>query len=157
NFFHVGLIRLILPNAKIIDARRHPMACCFSGFKQLFGEGQEFSYSLEDIGNYYRQYVKLMDHWDEVLPGYVLRVQYEDVVADLETQVRRILEFCQLEFESTCVEYHKTERSIRTPSAEQVRQPIYQSGLEQWRKFESWLDPLKQALGEDVLARYPID
>ena len=157
NFFHVGLIRLILPNAKIIDARRHPMGCCFSGFKQLFGEGQEFSYSLKDIGNYYRQYVKLMDHWDAVLPGFVLRVQYEDVIADLETQVRRILDFCELPFEEACLQYHKTERSIRTPSAEQVRQPIYKSGLDQWRNFEPWLDPLKEALGPEVMARYPID
>lgn len=151
NFFHIGLIRLILPNAKIIDARRHPMACCFSGYKQLFGEGQEFSYDLADIGNYYRQYVKLMDHWDEVLPGFVLRVQYENVVDELETQVRRILDFCGLPFEDACVEFHKTKRSIRTPSAEQVRQPIYTSGLEQWRNFEEWLDPLKEALGPDLL------
>ena len=156
NFFHVGLIKLILPNARIIDARRQPMACCFSGFKQLFGEGQEFSYSLQDIGNYYRQYVKLMDHWDRVLPDFVLRVQYEDVVNDLETQVKRILEFCELPFEEACVQYHKTERSIRTPSAEQVRQPIYKSGLEQWRNFEAWLDPLKEALGPEVMDRYPI-
>ena len=149
NFFHVGLIRLILPNARIIDARRHPMACCFSGFKQLFGEGQEFSYDLADIGNYYKQYVKLMQHWDEVLPGFVLRVQYEDVVADLETQVRRMLEFCELPFESACIEFHKTRRSIRTPSAQQVRQPIYQSGLEQWKNYDSWLEPLRTALGPD--------
>ena len=152
NFFHIGLIRLILPNAKIIDARRHPMACCFSGFKQLFGEGQEFSYDLTDIGNYYRQYVTLMAHWDQVLPGYVLRVQYEDVVNDLETQVRRLLEFCELPFEPACVEFHKTERSIRTPSAEQVRQPIYTSGLDQWRNYEEWLQPLETALGPDLLS-----
>ena len=155
NFFHIGLIRLILPNAKIIDARREPMPCCFSGFKQLFGEGQEFSYSLATIGNYYRQYVKLMDHWDRVLPGFVLRVQHEDVVADLEGQVRRILDFCALPFEQACVDYHRTERSVRTPSAEQVRRPIYRDGLDQWRHFEPWLAPLKEALGADVLARYP--
>ena len=157
NFFHVGLIRLILPNAKVIDARRHPMACCFSGFKQLFGEGQEFSYGLREIGNYYREYVKLMDHWDRVLPGFVLRVQYEEVVGDLEAQVRRVLEFCGLPFEQACVDYYKTRRTIRTPSAQQVRQPIYTSGLEQWRNFEPWLDPLKDALGSDVLSRYPIE
>jgi len=157
NFFHIGLINLILPNAKIIDARRHPMACCFSGFKQLFGEGQEFSYSLKDIGNYYRQYVKLMDHWDEVLPGFVLRVQYEDVVANLDAQVAKILDFCGLPFEDACVEFHKTQRSIRTPSAEQVRQPIYTTGLEQWRHFEPWLSELKEALGPIVLERYPIN
>ena len=154
NFFHVGLIRLILPNAKIIDARRHPMGCCFSGFKQLFGEGQEFSYGLDDIGNYYREYVRLMDHWDTVLPGFVLRVHYEDVVADLETQVRRLLEFCELPFEDACLQYHKTERSIRTPSAEQVRQPIYKKGVEQWRNYASWLEELEHALGPAVLARF---
>ena len=155
NFRHIGLIKLILPNAKIIDARRNPMACCFSGFKQLFAEGQEFTYGLEEIGKYYRDYVQLMDHWDEVLPGFVLRVQYENVVNDLDTEIRRILDFCGLPFEDACVEYHKTERSIRMPSAEQVRQPIYKSGLEQWRNFEAWLDPLKDALGPDVQARYP--
>ena len=153
NFFHIGLIRLILPNAKVIDARRHPMACCFSGFKQLFGEGQEFSYGLREIGNYYRQYVRLMDHWDRVLPGFVLRVHYEDVVADLETQVQRLLEFCGLPFEPACLEFHRTERSIRTPSAEQVRRPIYRSGLAQWRNYEPWLGPLKEALGAEVLRR----
>ncbi len=157
NFFHIGLINLILPKAKIIDARRHPMACCFSGFKQLFGEGQEFSYSLKDIGNYYRQYVKLMDHWDKVLPDFVLRVQYEDVVNDLESQVTKILDFCGLPLEEACVEFHKTQRSIRTPSAEQVRQPIYTTGLEQWRHFEPWLAELKEALGPIVLERYPIN
>ena len=157
NFFHIGLIKLILPNAKVIDARRHPMACCFSGYKQLFGEGQEFSYGLHEIGNYYRQYVKLMDHWDNVLPGYVLRVEHEEVVEDLEGQVRRILDFCDLPFEQACIDYHQTERSIRTPSAEQVRQPIFRTGLEQWRHYESWLGPLKEALGPDVRARYRID
>ncbi len=157
NFFHIGLIRLILPKAKVIDARRHPMACCFSGFKQLFGEGQEFSYGLPEIGNYYRQYVALMDHWDRVLPGFVLRVHHEDVVAGLEEQVCRILDFCSLPFERACVDYHRTERSIRTPSSEQVRQPIYRTGLEQWRNFEPWLAPLKKALGPEVLERYPIN
>jgi tetratricopeptide (TPR) repeat protein len=157
NFFHVGLIKLILPNAKIIDARRHPLSCCFSGFKQLFGQGQEFSYGLRHIGNYYREYVELMDHWDEVLPGDVLRVQYEDVVDDLEQQVRRLLEFCELDFEPACLAFHRTERSVRTPSSEQVRQPIYRSGLEAWQPFDAWLDPLKEALGPDVRARYDID
>jgi hypothetical protein len=132
------------------------MACCFSGFKQLFAEGQEFTYSLDDIGLYYRDYVALMDHWDKVLPGEVLRVQHEDVVADLDTEVKRILEFCQLPFEQTCVEYHKTERHVRTPSSEQVRQPIFKTSLEQWRQFERHLDPLKAALGPEVLRRYPI-
>ena len=157
NFFHIGLIKLILPKARVIDARRHPMACCFSGFKQLFGEGQEFSYGLREIGNYYRQYVKLMDHWDSVLPGFVLRVQYEDVVENLEDQVHRLLDFCELPFEAACLEFHRTSRSVRTPSAAQVRQPIYTTGLEQWRNYEPWLEPLKEALGPEVLARYPID
>ena len=156
NFFHIGLIKLILPNAKVIDARRHPMACCFSGFKQLWGEGQEFSYGLEQIGTYYRQYVRLMTHWDEVLPDFVLRVQHEDVVDDLEGQVRRLLDFCGLPFESACLDYHKTDRTVRTPSAEQVRQPIYRSGLDQWRNFEKHLDPLKAALGEELLETYDI-
>lgn len=150
NFFHLGLIKLILPNAKVIDARRSPMACCFSGFKQLFGGGQEFSYGLREIGNYYRQYVKLMDHWDAVLPGFVLRVRHEDVVADLEGQVRRLLDFCGLPFEPACLAYHQTERSVRTPSAQQVRQPIYKTGLDQWRHFEPWLGPLREALGPEL-------
>jgi len=155
NFMHVGLIRLILPGAKIIDARRSPMACCFSGFKQLFGEGQEFTYGLESIGLYYRDYVRLMDHWDEVLPGFVLRVMHEDVVADLDGQVRRLLDFCGLPFEERCLRFHETARSVRTPSSEQVRQPIYQDGLAQWRHFEAYLEPLKSALGPEILARYP--
>lgn len=153
NFLHIGLIRLILPNAKVIDARRHPMACCFSGFKQLFAEGQEFTYSLTDIGTYYRTYVDLMDHWDQVLPGFVLRIQHEDVVADLETQVRRMLEFLDLPYEEACLEFHKTERNVRTPSSEQVRQPIYTSELEQWRNFEAHLDPLIDALGPEIMQR----
>ena len=157
NFQHIALIKLILPNAKVIDARRHPMACCFSGFKQLFAEGQEFTYGLKEIGTYYREYVRLMDHWDQVLSGFVLRVEHEDVVENLEQQVRRILDFCGLEFEQSCVEFHKTERSIRTPSAEQVRQPIYKTGLEQWKNFEPWLEPLKEALGPEILNRYPIN
>jgi tetratricopeptide (TPR) repeat protein len=148
NFRHVGLIHLILPNAKIIDARREPLACCFSNFKQLFASGQEFTYSLEDIGRYYRSYVELMQHWDSVLPGKILRVQHEDVVADLEVHVRRILQFCGLPFESQCVEFYKTERSVRTASSEQVRRPIFKEGLDQWRYFEPWLDPLKSALGD---------
>jgi tetratricopeptide (TPR) repeat protein len=146
NFRHLGLIHLILPNAKIIDARREPMACCFSNFKQLFAAGQEFTYDLQDIARYYRTYVELMAHWDEVLPGKILRVQHEDVVGDLEGNVRRILDFCGLPFERSCLEFYKTERSVRTASSEQVRRPIYQEGLTQWRHFEPWLDPLKQAL-----------
>lgn len=146
NFRHIALIKLIMPNAKVIDARREPMACCFSGFKQLFAEGQEFTYDLTDIGRYYRDYVELMAHWDEVLPGFVLRVQHEDVVADLETQVRRMLDFCRLPFEESCLRYYETERDVRTPSSEQVRKPIFTDSLEQWRHFEPWLEPLKVAL-----------
>ncbi len=157
NFRHLGLIRLILPNAKVIDARRNPMACCFSGFKQLFAEGQEFTYDLEDIGRYYRDYVELMDHWDAVLPDFVLRVTHEDVVDDLESQVRRILEFCGLQFEASCLEFHRTERNIRTPSSEQVRQPINRGGLDYWRHYEPWLGPLKEALGEDIRRRFAIE
>ena len=149
NFRHIALISLILPNAKIIDARRNAMPCCFSGFKQLFASGQQFSYGLEEIGTYYKDYVKLMKHWDEVLPGKILRVQYEDVVNDLDNQVKRILDYCELPFEENCINFHKTERNVRTPSSEQVRQPIYKSGLEQWKNFEPWLQPLKDALGEN--------
>ncbi len=149
NFIHIGLIRLILPNAKIIDARRSPMACCFSGFKQLFAEGQDFSYNLEDIGRYYQAYLKIMAHWDAVLPGHVLTVNHEDVVDDLEKQVRRMLDFVGLEFEQSCVDFHKTKRNIKTPSSEQVRQPIYKSATEQWRYFEPYLGPLKKVLNID--------
>ncbi len=147
NFRHIGLIHLILPNAKIIDARREPMACCFSGFKQLFAEGQEFTYGLEDIGRYYHDYVELMHHWDAALPGKVLRVQHEDVLDDLEGQLRRMLDFCGLPFEQACLDFYKTERSVRTASSEQVRQPINKTGVDQWRRFEPFLDPLKEALG----------
>ena len=149
NFRHLGLIHLILPNAKIIDARRHPLACCFSNFKQLFASGQEFSYSLADIGSYYRDYVALMDHWQEALPpGRILRVEYEQVVEDLEGQVRHLLDFLELPFEPACLRYWETPRSIRTPSAEQVRRPINRDGLHQWRRFERHLQPLKEALGD---------
>ncbi|HVO47604.1 MAG TPA: sulfotransferase [Steroidobacteraceae bacterium] len=153
NFRHIGLIHLILPNARIIDARREPMACCFSNLKQLFATGQEFTYSVDDIARYYRTYLELMAHWDAVLPGRVLRVQHQDVVDDLEGNVRRILDFCGLEFEPACVEFYKTERSIRTASSEQVRQPIFREGLDQWKNYEPWLGPLKDALG-DALERY---
>jgi predicted Zn-dependent protease len=153
NFRHIGLIHLMMPNAKIIDVRREPMACCFSNLKQLFARGQEFTYSIEDIARYYRTYLDLMRHWDAVLPGRVLRVCYEDVVEDLDGNVRRILDFCDLEFEPACIEYYKTERNIRTASSEQVRQPIFRSGLFQWRNYEPWLGPLKDGLG-DALIRY---
>jgi tetratricopeptide (TPR) repeat protein len=148
NFRHLGLIRLMLPNARIIDARREPLACCLGNLKQLFAKGQEFTYSVDDIARYYRTYLELMRHWDAVLPGWILRVQHEDVVDDLEGSVRRILDFCGLEFEPGCIEFHKTARSVRTASSEQVRQPIYREGLDQWRHFEPWLEPLKVALGD---------
>src|SRR5665213_4102550 len=153
NFRHIALIHLMLPNAKIIDARREPMACCFGNLKQLFAHGQEFTYSVADIARYYRTYLELMRHWDAVLPGRVLRVQHEDVVDDVEGAVRRLLDFCDLAFEPACVEFHKTQRSVRTASSEQVRQPIYRDGLEQWTKYERWLSPLRTALG-DVMGRY---
>jgi tetratricopeptide (TPR) repeat protein len=153
NFRHIGLIHLILPNAKIIDARREPMACCFGNLKQLFAHGQEFTYSIEDIARYYRTYLELMRHWDAVLPGRVLRVQHEDVVDDLEGTVRRLLDYCELEFEPACIEFHKTERSVRTASSEQVRQPIYREGLDQWRHYEPWLQPLRESLA-DALTGY---
>jgi tetratricopeptide (TPR) repeat protein len=148
NFRHIGLIHLMLPNARIIDARREPIACCFSNFKQLFANGQEFSYSIEDIARYYRTYLELMRHWERVLPGRVLRMHHEDVVDDLEGSVRRVLAFCGLEFEPGCVAFHETKRSIRTASSEQVRQGLYREGLDHWRNFEPWLEPLKQALGD---------
>ncbi len=150
NFRHLGLIHAILPNAKIIDARRAPLDCCWSGFKQLFAEGQEFTYGLDDIGHYFRAYVDLMDHWETVLPkGRILRVQHEDVLDDLEGQVRRILDYCGLEFEPACVEFHKTDRAVRTASSEQVRQPLSRSGQDQWKPFAPHLGPLMQALGVD--------
>jgi hypothetical protein len=143
----------MLPNAKIIDARREPMACCFSNLKQLFAQGQEFTYSIEDIARYYRTYLELMRHWDQALPGRVLRVHYEDIVEDVEGSVARLLEYCGLEFEPACVAFHETRRAVRTPSSEQVRQPIFREGLDQWRNFEPWLEPLKTALG-DALDRW---
>ncbi len=147
NFRHIGLIHLILPNARIIDARRAALACCFSNFKQLFASGQEFTYGIDDIARYYRTYAELMEHWDAVLPGRILRVQHEEVVEDLEGNVRRLLQYCGLDFEPACLEFYKTERSVRTASSEQVRQPIFREGLDQWRNFEPWLGPLKAALG----------
>ncbi|THD64504.1 MAG: tetratricopeptide repeat protein [Phenylobacterium sp.] len=153
NFRHIGLIALILPNARIIDARRDPMSCCFSNLKQLFANGQEFTYGADDIARYYRTYLELMAHWDAVLPGRVLRVQHEDVIDDLEGSVRRLLDHCGLPFEQACVDFHKTRRSVRTPSSEQVRQPIFRDGLDQWTHYEPWLAPLKAALG-DAVTRY---
>jgi tetratricopeptide (TPR) repeat protein len=153
NFRHIGLIHLVLPNAKIIDVRREPMACCFSNLRQLFAKGQEFTYSAEDIARYYRTYLDLMRHWEMALPGRVLKVFHEDVVEDLEGNVRRILKFCGLDFEPACLMFHKTERSVRTPSSEQVRQPIFREGLFQWRNYEPWLGTVRDSLG-DAFTRY---
>jgi tetratricopeptide (TPR) repeat protein len=152
NFQHLGLICLILPEAKIIDARRHPMGSCFSAFKQHFAQGQDFSYDLTALGRYYRDYVDLMAHFDAVLPGRVHRVIYEDVVEDTEREVRRLLDHCGLDFEPGCLEFHRNARAVRTVSSEQVRRPIFRDGLEQWRNFEPWLGPLKDALGPTLEA-----
>ena len=153
NFRDIGLIRLMLPNAKIIDARREPVGCCFGNLKQLFSGGQEFSYSIDDIAHYYRNYLGLMRHWNEALSGWILTVQHEDMVENLEGNVRRILNFCGLRFEPACLEFHKTERNVRTASSEQVRQPISREGIDQWRNYERWLDPLKEGLS-DALTNY---
>jgi tetratricopeptide (TPR) repeat protein len=154
NFWHIGLIHLMLPNAKIIDARREPMACCVGNLKQLFGGNrQEFSYSVDDIAHYYRTYLDLMRHWKTVLPGRILTVQHEEVVADLEGSVRRLLNHCGLPFEPACVEFHNTRRSVHSASSEQVRQPITRELVDKWRNYEPWLATLKDALG-DALTRY---
>jgi tetratricopeptide (TPR) repeat protein len=153
NFSHIGLIHVMLPHATIIDARRHPMDSCFSTFKQHFAEGQTFSYDLGVLGRYYRSYLSLMDHWDTVLPSKVLHVQYESLVRDPQTGIRRLLEHCGLEFDAACLEFHKTARPVRTASAEQVRQPLYTSGIGYWRHFEKELEPLRAALG-DCLERF---
>ena len=154
NFSHVGLIQLILPGATLIDARRHPLDACLSNFKQYFAEGQTFSYALEDLARYYRAYLELMDHWDAVLPGKVLHVQYEDLVSEPELQIRRLLGHCGLSFEPACLDFHETRRAVRTASAEQVRQPLYRSGVGYWRHFARELAPLAAALA-DVLPRFP--
>jgi tetratricopeptide (TPR) repeat protein len=154
NFQHIGLIRLALPNARIIDARRHPMACCFSGFKQYFARGQRFTYSLEDIGRYYRDYVELMAHFDAVVRGKIHRVIYENMVDDTEGEVRRLLAFCGLPFEPATLSFYANERAVRTASAQQVRQPIFREGIDQWHHYEPWLQPLRDALGA-VLTAYP--
>uniref|UniRef100_B0SW23 Sulfotransferase n=1 Tax=Caulobacter sp. (strain K31) TaxID=366602 RepID=B0SW23_CAUSK len=154
NWAHVGLIALMLPNAKIIDARRHPMGCCFSGFKQHFARGQNFSYGLDDIGRYYADYVELMAHFDAVLPSRVHRVIYEEMVEDPETQIRALLDYCGLPFEAACLNFHENDRAVRTASSEQVRRPIFKDAVEHWQNYESWLGPLKTALGP-VLASYP--
>ena len=154
NWMHTGFIHLILPNARVIDARRHPLGCCFSNFKQHFAKGQAFAYSLTDMGRYYADYVRLMAHIDCVLPGRVHRVTYENMVENTEAEVRALLAACDLDFEPACLDFHKTERAVSTPSSEQVRQPIFREGTEAWQPFEAWLDPLKAALGP-VLDAYP--
>jgi tetratricopeptide (TPR) repeat protein len=154
NFTQIGLIQCILPNARIIDVRRHPLACCFSIFKQHWATGQAFAYSLEDIGAFYRNYVSLMGHFDQTLPGRVYRVNYERLVADTEGEVRRLLDACGLTFEERCLRFYETERTVVTPSSEQVRMPIFATGNDVWRRFEPWLQPLKRALGP-VLDAYP--
>lgn len=154
NFFHVGLIHLMLPNARIVDVRRHPMACCFSGYKQYFARGQNFSYGLADIGRYYRDYLSLMAHFDQVLPGRIHRVVYEHLVEDTETRVRSLLDYCGLPFDATCLRFFENDRPVRTASSEQVRQPIYREGLDQWRHFEPWLGELATTLGP-ALDTYP--
>jgi tetratricopeptide (TPR) repeat protein len=154
NFVHLGLILVALPNAKIIDARRHPLACCLSGFKQHFAMGQQFTYSLEDVGRYYRDYVALMAHFDRVAPGRVHRVIYEQMVDDTEAQVRALLGYCGLPFEANCLRFYENSRAVRTASSQQVRRPIFRDGVDQWRNFEPWLLPLKEAIGP-VLSAYP--
>ena len=152
NFRHIGLIHLILPNAKIIDARRYPLDCCFSMFKQLFAQGQEFTYGLEEAGSYYNSYVKLMDHWNDALPGRILRVNNEDVIDDLDGQVRRILDYLELPFEEQCISFHETDRSVRTASSEQVRQPINKKGMGRWKPYAKHLKPLLDNLDNELLA-----
>jgi tetratricopeptide (TPR) repeat protein len=147
NFRHVGFIHLILPRAKIIDIRRHPMAAGFSGFKQHFAQGHAYSYDLGELGRYYRDYVDLMAHYDAVLPGRVHRVIYEDLVEDTEAKVRGLLAYCGLPFEEACLRFHQTNRAVRTVSSEQVRRPIFREGLDHWRRFQPWLGPLEDALG----------
>ena len=150
NFAHVGLIHLILPNARIIDVRRHPLACGLSLFKEHFARAQNFSYSLEEIGRYYRNYVELMAHFDAVFPGRVHRVIYESLVNDTETEVRRLLEYCGLPFEKSCLNFYENKRAVSTASSEQVRTPIFREGLDHWRHYDPWLDPLKAQLGSLV-------
>lgn len=154
NWLEIGLIQLVLPNAKIIDARRHPMSCCFSNFKQHFARGQAFSYSLRDMAHYYRNYVELLEHFDAVLPGRIHRVIHEQLVEEPEREIRRLLDYLELPFEEGCLRFHENSRPVMTPSSEQVRRPINRDGIEQWKAYEPWLGPLKEALGP-VLECYP--
>jgi hypothetical protein len=154
NWTHVPLIHLMLPNAKIIDARRHPLACCFSNFKQHFARGQAFTYDLSELGHYYAAYVRLMQHVDEVLPGRIHRIFHEDMVEDPEREVRRLLGHLSLPFDEACLRFYENDRAVRTASSEQVRRPINREGVDRWQPFEPWLRPLKDALGR-VLDSYP--
>ena len=154
NWMFVPFIQMVLPNAKIIDARRHPLGCCMSNFRQHFARGQDYTYDLTDLGRYYSDYVRLMAHLDTVMPGRIHRVIYERMIDDTETEVRALLEYCDLDFETACLEFYKTERAVRTPSAQQVRKPIYKDAADEWRRYEAHLGPLKSALGP-VLESYP--
>jgi hypothetical protein len=156
NFVHVGFVSLVLPNAKIVDARRHPLDSCLGSYKQLFARGQPFTYDLFELGEFYLQYARLMNHWHEVLPGKVLEVQYEHVVADLESQVRRLLDHCGLAWNDACLRFHESDRAVKTASSEQVRQPIYSSSVHTWRRYEKHLAPLIEVL-EPVLRMLPED
>jgi hypothetical protein len=150
NFANIGMIKLMLPNARIIDARRHPLDSCFGSFKQHFALGQAFSYDLEELGEFYLEYRAMMRHWNRVLPGQVLELRYEDMVADQLTQTRRLLDFCGLPWEDSCLRFHETERAVRTASSEQVRQPIYDSSINHWRHFRRQLQPLVDVLGSEL-------
>jgi hypothetical protein len=154
NFHHLGFLQSILPNARIIDMRRHPLGCCFSNFKQHFVSGLAPTYDLTDLGRYYRDYVELMAHFDTVLPGRIHRIFYEDMVREPEREIRRLLEYCGVPFEESCLRFHQTERAVFTASSEQVRLPVYADAVGQWRHYERWLGPLKTALGS-VLDLYP--
>ena len=155
NFSHIGLIHLILPNAKIIDARRNPLDTCFSCYKQLFARGQMFTYDLSEIARYYVNYIKLMDHWDEILPGKVHKVVYEDMVQNQEEETRKLLDYCNLPFEEECLKFYETKRAVKTASSEQVRQPIYKQSVQLWQNYEEFLDQLKIGLSP-LKARFDI-
>ena len=156
NFIYTGIMKLAIPNVKIIDARRHPLDSCFGSFKQLFASGQPFTYDLTELGEYYLQYRRLMEHWQKTLPGFFLEVNYEKIVADLETEIRRLLEFCGLPFEESCLRFHETERAVKTASSEQVRRPIYSSSVNLWRNYESHIEELTHIL-EPLLNDLPAD
>ena len=156
NFVYAGVVKLAIPNAKIIDARRHPLDSCLGSFKQLFASGQPFTYDATELAEYYLQYRRLMEHWREVLPGFVLDVRYESVVADLEGEVRRMLDFCGLPFEESCLHFHETRRAVKTASSEQVRQPIYSSSVHLWRRYEPWLGEFIEVLAP-ILHTLPAD